>query len=105
MVPPGGGKKDGFALLIGKRLAGKGKPGADEPDGDEGPPESMDGSGDGKQEEMEDSAIADFMAAKDPSSAKAALKDFLELCYPSLGGGDGPESEEEMPPAGADEGV
>jgi hypothetical protein len=77
-----------MALLIEKRLDKKGgggppaRPPLDDGDGDEG----MD------QESVENSAIADFMAAKSPEEAKAALKQFLEACYPQLAG-----DEEEMP--------
>jgi hypothetical protein len=79
---------DGLALLIGKRLDKKG--GKDGPESlpmgdEEDPGEEM-----GK-ESVENSAISDFMAAKDPETAKAALKQFLEACYPSLAG----EGEEE----------
>ncbi len=84
-----------MALLIGKRLdkkgGGKEKP-ADEPypvdDMEEG-----EGDLDAGKDSVEDSAISDFMAAKDPQTAKAALKDFLEACYPQLAG-----SEEEAEP-------
>lgn len=85
-APPGG-----LALLIGKRLSKKGS-GHDEPPG---PPMVGDEDGAGQQDEMENSAIADFMSAKDPETAKAALKDFLESCYPQLAGGEEEEEEEE----------
>lgn len=78
-----------MALLIGKRLDKKGS-GGDMPSG---PPPGDDygDGGDMDKEAVEDSAISDFMAAKDPATAKAALKQFLEACYPQLAG----EEEEE----------
>jgi len=71
-----------MSLLIG--VPKKGAP-TDKPPMDE-MSEHQEDSGGGDKEEMENSAISDFMSAKSPEEAKAALKDFLELCYPELGG-------------------
>ena len=83
----------GLALLIGKRLDKKG--------GGEKPPlPSLGGDdegGDMDQESVENSAISDFMSAKSPEEAKAALKDFLETCYPQLAGEAKEEAAEEEP--------
>lgn len=76
-APPGG-----LALLIGKRLDKKG--GAPPDEGGGLPMGGGDEGGD--KEAMETSAITDFMNAKDPETAKQALKDFLESCYPQLAG-------------------
>jgi hypothetical protein len=71
--------KDGAALLIGLGRP-KGKPmGESEPD------EDMDSGS------AEDDAMADFFdkgSAGDWAGAKDALKTFIELCYPSIGGGE-----------------
>lgn len=80
------GKVPDFALLIGKP---KGKMDDEEP-GEEG--KEMD-SGEG-----EDSAVRDFISAvsaRDVKSAKSALKDFLEICYPVLSDGKEEEPEED----------
>jgi hypothetical protein len=80
-----------MALLIGKRLDKKG--GGEKPTDEPYPMEDTeDGDGDAEKDAVEDSAIADFMAAKDPQTAKAALKDFLAACYPQLAD-DEPEEE------------
>jgi hypothetical protein len=78
-----------MALLIGKRLDKKGPPGGDKPmmGGD-------DEGGEMDKESVENSAISDFMSAKSPEEAKAALKQFLEACYPSLAGEGGEEAAE-----------
>jgi hypothetical protein len=83
--------KPNFALLIGKRLADKEK-GSKEPTQDD--EESSDGEG--EQESMENSAVADLMAAlqsKNVPAAKAALKDFIQMCS-----GESDEPEEEPNP-------
>jgi hypothetical protein len=82
-----------MALLIGKRLDKKGDGGSMPA----GPPMSGEGDGDGDEmdkESVENSAISDFMAAKSPEEAKAALKQFLEACYPSLAGEGDEEADE-----------
>lgn len=79
--------KDGFALLIGKKLDEKEK--GKKKDGPlmEMPDSSEDGSMDDTKDEssqMEDSAVADLLQAietKSVPAAKQALKDFIELCY------------------------
>lgn len=79
--------KPGLALLIGRRLNSKlpSSDGDSKPDLDDGG-----GGDDSSKEDVEDSAIADMMSAAktgDAQTFKQGLKDFLEACYPELGGG------------------
>jgi hypothetical protein len=87
-----------MALLIGKRLDKKGGgeksapslPGLSDDEG-------TDMGGDAEKDDMELSAISDFMSAKDPAAARDALKDFLASCYPQLADSE-PEEEAEPEP-------
>lgn len=78
-------KKPDFALLIGKKLDAKDKGSeGDEPVESMSPDESD--AGDGEQGQMEDSAVADLLAAigsKSVPATKQALKDFIDLCEQS----------------------
>ena len=83
--------KPNFALLIGKPKGAEADkptaPGTDETATDLGvKDDGMDQGG------AEDSAVKDLMTAlssKDVASAKQALQDFLEICYPQLTDADG----------------
>lgn len=96
------GAPPNFALLIGKRLAGKGKP----PPGD-GPPDGgpegagdEEGGGDDQQHQMQLSAMTDFIDAvhaKDPESALSAHMDLMQMSEPD-GDEAGPSDEEAEPP-------
>lgn len=81
--------KPNFALLIGK----KSSPSKDDHAADLGMDDEKDEGMD--QDGAEDSAVKDLMmsvASKDVQGFKSALKDFLEICYPSLSSGDEKES-------------
>lgn len=74
-------KKPSFALMIEKGLDKKVKPESD--------PDDMAadlGIDDSEQDQMENSAVSDLLdaiSAKDVLTAKAALKDFVKMCYTS----------------------
>jgi hypothetical protein len=76
--------KKNFALLIAKGLDKKDQ-GSDYTDSEQDLTKDMpEEEGGGEKEMMENSAIADFLAAisaKNVPQAKVALKDFIELCY------------------------
>lgn len=76
-------KKPNFALLIGKKLDDKDK--GSKPPMSEMPPDMTDAPEESGN--MEDSAVADLLAALKEDNvpkAKAALKDFIDICYPYL---------------------
>ena len=82
-------KAPNLAILIGKKPSDSGSsPSASQHADDLG----------SDKETQEDSAVSDMLdAAKsnDVSSFKSALKDFLEICYPSLSDDDEEEPKEE----------
>ena len=95
-------KAPNFALLIGKPNGSKDEPVDHEADLEKDS-DGMDKGG------AEDSAVKDLISAvhdRDVDATKAALKDFVEICYPDLAGpGDAEEEpEEEGPEESADAG-
>lgn len=85
-------KAPNLAILIGKKPSNSGSsPSASQHADDLG----------SDKETQEDSAVSDMLdAAKsnDVSSFKSALKDFLEICYPSLSDDDEDDDKDEEEP-------
>lgn len=85
-----------FAMLIGKPKKSSDSSRDNLPDDAPSAEDHADDLGVGK-DAQEDSAVRDLLAAmksSDVSGAKAALQDFLELCYPQLGDQDADQPDE-----------
>lgn len=90
-----------FALLIGKKKD-KATPASDNLSAQD---HENDLSGDSDKEQAENSAVDDMLSAaksNDSETFKAALKDFLSICYPQLED-DGGEGDDEAGESADDE--